>query len=81
MPRVADPVIHIIAKEKRKKIRSCHMVPKVVIYWPFEARKMKGIWKNQSWERAPQEGIRGEETFMESIVYSVIIIFSPNEEL
>ena len=46
---------------------TCHLVSKVVIDLPFEARKVEGSRKYRRRERVPKAGHRREETITEPI--------------
>ena len=59
----------VIVKKKKKK--SCHLVPKVVIGLTFEGRKVEGNQKYRRRERVPKTGSRKEETITE-LNYSCI---------
>ena len=53
--------------KKSNKIKSCHLVPKVVIDPPFEGRKVERSLKYRRRARVPKVGSRGEETITEPI--------------
>ena len=50
-----------------KKIKSCHLVPKVVIDLPLEGRKDERSRKYRRRERVSKAGSRREETITEPI--------------
>ena len=56
--------IHKISKKgcKKKKKKSWHLIPKVVIDLLFEGREVEGSQKYRRRERVPKAGSRSKET-------------------